>query len=371
MAISTKLAYESIENLQLDPMNPRLGRHRMSRSTDPEKLLGFMKSWKLDELAWSYIESGGFWAHEAILVVKEVLYGSECLVVVEGNRRLAALKYLHRAISGQPVSKKWGLMAEAKKIPLELFSEVPYFLADSRSDVKEFLGFRHVTGIKQWDADEKAGFIANLIDNYKMSYEEVMRKIGSTTPAVRRHYIAYRVVLQMEDVVEEFDAEEAGKRFAILYMTLNTAGAQRYLQLDVTASPEDAKRPIPRNRTQNLQNLYKWLYGNGTPSIVKDTRKVAEFGQILDSDDAVRYLESSENPRFDIAYRIAGGDEQQTILYVNEAANFIELALMQAHLFSRSDELQKAVRRLGKDTLRMLSAFPEIANELLRGAADD
>ena len=49
-----------------------------------------MRNWVLDELAGSYLENG-FWQHEALLVVKEELCGKERLVVVEGNRRLAAL----------------------------------------------------------------------------------------------------------------------------------------------------------------------------------------------------------------------------------------------------------------------------------------
>ena len=65
-----------------------------------------MRNWVLEELAISYLESG-FWTHEALLVVKETLYGQPHLVVVEGNRRLAALKYLHAAYHEEEVPQKW------------------------------------------------------------------------------------------------------------------------------------------------------------------------------------------------------------------------------------------------------------------------
>ncbi|PJF20517.1 MAG: hypothetical protein CUN56_15770, partial [Phototrophicales bacterium] len=152
--------------------------------------MDMVSDWTLDELAQSYLENGGFWLHEALLVVNEELYGATRLVVVEGNRRLAALKYLNDAYQGNPASRKWQEISESAEPPPNLFTEVPYILVNSREKIQAFLGFRHVTGIKQWDADEKAYFIAKLIDEQEMTYTQVMRQIGSKTPAVRRHYIA-------------------------------------------------------------------------------------------------------------------------------------------------------------------------------------
>jgi len=76
-------------------------------------------------------------------------------VVVEGNRRLAALKQLNAAIEGQPVSRKWTEIVSGVRIPERLFDRIPYVLAGSRADVQAFLGFRHVTGIKQWTLTRK------------------------------------------------------------------------------------------------------------------------------------------------------------------------------------------------------------------------
>ena len=114
-----------------------------------------MRDWTLDELAVSFLESG-FWIQEAVLVVEEVLYGEKGLVVVEGNRRIAALMYLKDAIEGKPASRKWAAIAEAKEPPPDLFEKIPYIKADSRKDIEAFLGFRHVTGIKEWNPAEKA-----------------------------------------------------------------------------------------------------------------------------------------------------------------------------------------------------------------------
>lgn len=365
MAVGTNLSFAELSKLYLDPLNPRLGRHRMSRETSQDDLLETMREWVLDELALSYLESGGFWSHEPLIVVEEDLYGKNCLVVVEGNRRLAAIKALKLASDGHPLSQKWAQMLQDAPIPDGLFERIPYVIAESRLDVQAFLGFRHVTGIKQWDADEKAGFIAHLVDDGGLTYQQVARKIGSKTPTVRKHYIAYRVLLQAEDNVDDFDVEKADKRFAILYMSLGTTGAQTYLNLDIASDPAHANRPVPKEHLENLAHFCRWLFGTDeTPRLVTDTRQVSDFGTILESDEAVKYLEESNTPKFEVAFRIAGGDEAETIRYVLEAANNVELALMRAHAFKSSTGLQKAVHRLGEDTFKILETFPAIRDEL-------
>lgn len=367
MAVGTKLEFAGLKELQLDPLNPRLGRHRMSPDTPQGELFDMMREWVLDEIALSYLESGGFWSHEPLIVVKEQLYDEECFVVVEGNRRLAALRALKLASEGHPISKKWSEMLIDTPIPSGLFERVPYVIADSREDVQAFLGFRHVTGIKQWNADEKAGFIARLIDQ-GLSYQQVARKIGSTTPTVRKHYIAYRVLEQAEDTIESFDPERADNRFAILYMSLATSGAQNYLHIDVTATPQLAARPVPQEHLDNLAHFCRWLFGTeATPQLVSDTRQVSDFGRILESQEAIKYLEESKSPKFEVAYRISGGDEVETIQYVLDAANSIELALMRAHAFKGSVDLREAVQRLGEDTIQLLDVFPAVRDSLLPG----
>ena len=173
MPIATKLRYASISELSIDPKNPRLGTEIIEKELDQDSLLRQMRDWELEELAVSFLESG-FWPQEALLVVEEKLYGEAKLrkVVVEGNRRLAALKYLHLALDGEPVTPKWEEIVGKKKIREELFKEVPYLVADARKEISAYLGFRHVSGIKEWDPPEKAAFIAKMIDEQGLELPE-------------------------------------------------------------------------------------------------------------------------------------------------------------------------------------------------------
>ena len=363
MAIRTDLQYATLDELYLDAKNPRLGRHLSNANVSQEAVLDLMSDWKLDELAVSYLESG-FWTHEALLVIEETLYGQPHLIVVEGNRRLAALRYLHAAlhgehISGRRLSRKWNSLVEDRDVPAELFNRIPYIRIDSREEIDAFLGFRHVTGIKQWVPEEKAQYIARLIDS-GMSYEEVMRKIGSTVPTVRAHYISYQLLLQME-TLPDFSPQYVEGRFSVMYLTLRKQGVQQYLQVDIMADPEIAKKPIPEEHKKNLANFALWLFGNDKqPPLFEDSRQAENFNTILKSHEAVRYLEDSERPSFERAFQLAGGDEIETVRLINQAADNIALSLSRVHRYKESQQIQQAVVKLSVDFKALLDRFPKL-----------
>lgn len=357
MAVSKHLSFGKVDELYLDPRNPRLGRHHTSDKLKQPEILELMQDWKLDELAVSFIESGGFWSQEALLVVEEIIDGKKRLVVVEGNRRLAALMLLQSAVKKNPINRAWQDIAKSGPIPADLFEKVPYFLADSRKDVEAFLGFRHVTGIEEWRPAEKAEYIAKMIDE-GMSYKQVMRKIGSKATTVRQNYIAYRLLHRME-ALEEVPKENFQERFSVMYLSLRTEGVQKYLQIDIEADPEKVRNGIPKIHQKNLINFALWLFGNSEKSaLFTDSRDVDKFGRALLSNKAVEYLERTENPNFQIAVRMAGGDEPEIVKLVDSAADNVEQALSRAHHYPSSKPLISATKRLAKDTAQLIDIFP-------------
>jgi len=368
MAVQNKIEYSDLKDLYLDSSNPRLGRANTERQLSQDKVLEVMKDWSVEELALSFLESG-FWPQEALLVVEELLNGQKRRVVVEGNRRLAALKMLKLAIDGKPDSKRWRDLVAHQKAPPELFTEIPFIRIGSRKDVIAFLGFRHVTGIQEWNPAEKAEYIANLIENHKMDYDEVRRKIGSRTDTVRQNYISYRLLLQMEDR-ENIDLERVEDKFSVLYLSLRSVGVQRYLQIDIQAAPGKAKRPVPPSRLQALAKFALWMFGdeNHDP-VVKESRYVDRFGKVLLNKRAVDYLERTDRPKLEFAYRIAGGDELETIELLQKAADNAEQALSSVHHYKASVDVQSAVKRLGSDVSQLLKLFPKVQDEITKELA--
>lgn len=359
MPVSQELEFAKIDDLYLDPVNPRLGRHYAGRNVKQEEVLRLMETWKLDELAVSFLESGQFWTQEAVICVREELYGKERLVVVEGNRRLAALMCLRDTIEGRRQDRMWKEIVQGKHPPKELFSKIPYLLATDRKSIEAYLGFRHVTGIEQWRPSEKAEFIARMVD-HGMPYDEVRRKIGARLDTVRRNYISHRLRLQIEKT-DSIPDENFEDRFSVMFLSLRTNGVQKYLHIDINAPPERAQEPVPKKHMDALKSFAVWLFGSDKkPPLFTDSRQVDTFGHVLESDEAIKYLETSDAPNFEVAVRISGGDESETIEYVEKASENLELALGRAHHFKKSAKLKKAAERVGQNAKRLLELFPEL-----------
>ena len=365
MGLARTIESTSLDELYLDPTNPRLGRANAGSTVTQERVLELMRGWTLEELAVSFLESG-FWPQEAVIVVKEALYGSpQKLVVVEGNRRIAALKYLRDALNGSPVSRTWRQLADGAEPDDDLFAKVPYILADSRDDVTAFLGFRHVTGIKQWDPTEKAEFIAKMVDERGLSYESIRKQIGSRTETVRRNYIAYRILRQLETLDVEISQEGLAKRFSVLFLLLREAGVQTFLAVDIRAEPDEAKIPIPEENTNSLADFAIWLFGTeDRKPLLIDSRYATEFGRILASADAIEYLRTTAAPDFDVALQKAGVEQEEIVTQLREASNQMELALSRVHLHLESEVVSKAMRRLALNARELIAKFPSIAEKI-------
>lgn len=365
MNVSTEFQYAGLDNFYLDAKNPRLGRHQKRASLSQKEILEIMSHWELDELAMSYLENG-FWRHEALLVVKEELDGEQRFVVVDGNRRVAALIYLRQAINGEEIFKEWGPLVENERVPEKLFEKIPYIQIHSRQEVESFQAFHHgVTGIKQWFPAQKSEYIAKLIDEQGMSYEDVGRMIGSSISKVRYHYISYRLFLQMENTLVNFSAEDAKFRFITMSLSIQTLGVQKYLGLDIFAEPDDAKTPVPKNHLDALANFARWLFGTQQhPSLLTGSRSAADFGRLLENPQAVQYLETNKQARFDVAWQLAYGDEE-IIQLIDEARNDIAISLRHIQRYKDSPEIQSAVERLAVNTKELLNQFPTICTAFL------
>jgi hypothetical protein len=361
----TKIQYAKIDDLLLDPKNPRLGRHNVEKNLSQDDVLDLMKDWTLDELATSFLESG-FWPQEALIAVEEQIGAQTRLVVVEGNRRLAALKLLFKARRGEAVPAKWNeIAASGSDDRFRTLEDAPFILKPDRKSVQAYLGFRHVTGIKEWAPAEKAEFIAHLIEDEALTYDQVRRRIGSKTPTVRQSYIAFRLLRQMEDEAEDIDIGKVEERFSVLYLSLRTRGVQQYLHIRIDADERSAKTPVPPERLEQLTRFAMWLFGTEKQEpVITDSRDVDRFGSVLESAKAVEYLERTERPVFEVAFRMAGGDESETAKHVERAADEVEEALRTAHHHKKSKRLQEATRRLSIDAFRLLDLFPAVRAEV-------
>ena len=187
----------AVQSLRLDPSNPRLPEHL--RGADESELLKHLHATAaLEELAKSFVDNG-FFPHEPLIVSQRD--DDRKHDVLEGNRRLAALKILLGLPDAKASGVEFILDTPPTQEQLARLSRVPCVMVERREDVRGFIGFRHIGGIKAWGAEAKARYLLAEVrrvhdeDPQENAFAAVARAVGSSSQGVRNPYIAMRILI--------------------------------------------------------------------------------------------------------------------------------------------------------------------------------
>ena len=301
----------AVDQLLLDPENPRLSSFEVNGQDEILKALVEQQS--VDEVAIS-IAKNGFYTTERLLVVPVSAdspdYSPEVTLyyVVEGNRRLAAVRILRDRelrdglhVTGLP------RLTRTRRAGLD-FLPVAVFAA--REPLWPYLGFRHVNGPRSWDAIDKAQFIARIHEEYGVPIEEITTRIGDRFATVRKMYLGYRLLRQAEEA-HAFDRDDrfGARRFPFSH--LYTAADQSPFQAFLGITDKRLKRPlpVPRSKMKDLQDLLLWIYGSRSrdiqPVVRSQSPDLNTLREIVRSADAVAALRSGRG--LSAAHRVARG----------------------------------------------------------------
>jgi hypothetical protein len=159
-----------VEQLLLDVKNPRLA-SGAGGDTQEDLLKVLWTEMAVDEVAFS-IAANGFFREEPLLVIPsdEVKGEKRKFVVVEGNRRLAAVLLLRDAKLREKL-KATELPNIDSKRHVEL-NNIPVFTYPDRESLWTFCGFRHINGAKPWDAFSKAQYVATVHEQYERGLQK-------------------------------------------------------------------------------------------------------------------------------------------------------------------------------------------------------
>jgi hypothetical protein len=251
-----------IAHLRLDKENPRLAAIQ-GESTQKGLIKKLWDEMAVDELALS-IAANGYFEEEPLIVIPEKSGNKDpqedIFTVVEGNRRLAAVLILRDANLRQTLGAT-DLPAITSEAARRL-DELPVSIYDTREELWEYFGFRHINGPQAWDAFSKAQFVAKVRDDYGVPINEIAKKIGDRHDFVRRIYLGYLLVRQAESQCS-FSTDDIHKgrfNFSHLY----TAAAQPEFRkfLGLTGTDVTKANPVPKANLHSLKELMLWLYGS-------------------------------------------------------------------------------------------------------------
>ena len=139
------IKYASLKKLHLDSENPRLPQRIAQQGEMAVQEYMAIKA-NIVELMRS-IGENDYFPGEPLLVVP-IKKGKSEYTVVEGNRRLCALKLLKNP---RLVSVKTQAILTASKEATFKPDPIPVIIFNSRDGILNYLGYRHITGIKAWD----------------------------------------------------------------------------------------------------------------------------------------------------------------------------------------------------------------------------
>lgn len=196
-----KLAPVSIplNNLLLDPNNYRfrdssdfypVPENKFHLEANQNRALSLLKADNVDLVR--SIKANGFLEVERVVVAK--YDETEQYYVIEGNRRIAALKQIQQELASALFSDP-ALAATIEAVPClvaESAEEVPGFK-------ESLMGIRHVGGIRQWGGYQRAQLIAELRNTHQLESTAVAERLGLSVHEVNRRYRAYSALRQLLD----------------------------------------------------------------------------------------------------------------------------------------------------------------------------
>lgn len=251
-----------VGRLRFDLKNPRYSSDPLqSRSGDAQIISQLIESADIAELVQS-IAANGYIDIEPMVVMPD----GDALIVLEGNRRLAAI----RLLSDPGLAKQCNFSTPPIDAAVtQTLKELTVYVVRVRDEARDFIGFKHINGPHRWDALAKARFAADWFKKEKshgVSLEDIARRLGDRHDTVKR-LVNGIFVLDQAHKERLFDVTDrsAGRAFTFshLYTALTRPGFQEFLGLSAEWRRDDPKQnPVPKAKLENLKKVLTWLYGS-------------------------------------------------------------------------------------------------------------
>ena len=177
--------FEDPKNLKLDLSNPRSPDAAFDTEDDVIEFL--VNHADVEELIQAILNSG-WHDYEALIVL-----GDEN-VVLEGNRRLAALRILADPELQDRLKIEFNETVGHAVLP----EAVRIRRVASRRDARDYIGFKHINGPFKWDALAKAKYAAEWYEEGG-NIQQISRRLGDRHNTVVRLVRAFSVLFDPKD----------------------------------------------------------------------------------------------------------------------------------------------------------------------------
>ncbi|MCI0470142.1 MAG: hypothetical protein L0Y73_00625 [Candidatus Aminicenantes bacterium] len=283
-----EIAMMPVTELSFDIRNPRLVEFNEITSQTPEKRIIeiLWEAMDVRELVLS-IAASGYFSHEPLIVSQET--GRN--IVIEGNRRLAAVKVILNPdlIRAEIPRVEPSIKENIRELPV---------MVSTREAAWRFLGFKHVNGPAKWGSYAKARYIVQVHNEFQIPLDQIAFQIGDTHKTVQRLYRGLMVVEQAENekVFSREDIKRSNFAFSHLYIGLPYKGISRFLNLK--DENEDTREFVPGTKINELGELCRWLFGSKKediePVVQSQNPHLRQLDAIVQNREALAALRDGE-----------------------------------------------------------------------------
>lgn len=295
----------SLSSLYLDPNNYRFIDHNdYSRVPDAQivddeaqrrtrRLILGQNEEKVSDLIASLKQNG--WLDVEPIHVRKI--ADRQFLVIEGNRRVATLKYLQ---------SRWRDAAGSlDKLDPAVFDKVPCILYEERDDFHHLvvMGLHHISGKARWPAVNQARLMKRLRDEFNKSPGDICASLGVS----RREFNLSLRTLSLADAYRESDYGDqfTSEMFNLFREVLKAPSLRNWLEWD--NDDERAKN------SANLERIFSWLSRepenedegedepqNGTnrslgERVITTGGQIRELAKVIEDPTAVKRLEETRS----------------------------------------------------------------------------
>jgi hypothetical protein len=308
-----------IEYLALDYDNPRFEidlDHK--RDSEIEAIRRLCSISDIKELIDS-ISINGYLPIEPMIIYKtssQVKY-----TVLEGNRRLAAIKILR----DNNIAKEMGISVpklDPKK--LQTTNKIKVFRVKDPLEARAFIGFKHINGPQRWDSYAKAKFATKWYKDFRKenkTIEDVAKQLGDNNDTIRSYVSSILVLEQAENnnIYNIKDKTSRGKfAFSHLYTALDRLEYRNFLGLKQGWNTEPIENPIPKKYLEKLREVLVYIYGSkkdDKEALVKSQNPdLKNLGIILSNEVALDKIRNGMNIEDAYLNTLDSGDALKKIL---------------------------------------------------------
>ncbi len=343
-----------LDHLHLDPDNPRLPTG--AKRGDKDIMNFIAENTAVDDLV-NAIGTNDFFPGEPLVAVPHP-NRSQHFIVVEGNRRLTALRLLQDPDEiDAPSSRLKNIVALAQY----KHTNIPVVVRANREEVLPYLGFRHITGVTAWEPLAKARYMKQLFDlltkrtdKPENRYLEVAQAIGTRITNVRRNLDALAVyrLMEREGFFGVPDLSEDTIKFGVLYTAISDEAIAAFVGAAKRKSPKANSDYVSTNPIVNpsclkkvpIRDLTRWLFlKKDGATIVGESRNLKFLSRIVSDADALKALRNGSS--LDFAHRLTSGSSEDFLVLLYRAeVTLKEAASLVATLSFNPDALKLATQ---------------------------